>query len=358
MILANVLLDRFFKPVNMKYFGTFQDGALHHNNPAKIALWEQSFIWPEKTDPGPSDLLLSIGTGDAREDGERRGRDGRSTPGSSPAGRKTGPLSPIRDGWLVRCFEAFNWNLDGERSWREVINFTDGARRDRLFRLNLPLDHAEPRIDDAGTVEALRAQTLAAIPGDPVLRDLQDKMLAALFYLELTECEPRVQDYRCVGVIRCRAVLSERGRHGLLDRLSQRRAYFKINGRPVPLMVPSMGSPGAWTCAVRFCVDDLGDQVHVTLEGPLSRAYHISGSPRSAESLIALQGLQSPFGCKSHVGEGDAASAPIERKRRLTSVDPDHDPHRVDDPSGRVALGRTRRRTRLSQVGAQDGPRP
>lgn len=103
---SRLKIARFFKPKFLKAFGTHQDGALHHNNPAKIAIWEQRFLRPSHVRQDQPDLLLSIGTGTTIDSAS------------------LGPQSPAQKRFWTRIIDAFDWNLDSEQAWKEVINFT------------------------------------------------------------------------------------------------------------------------------------------------------------------------------------------------------------------------------------------
>lgn len=56
------LPPRLFKPVAIPGIGLglVQDGALAHNNPAKLAEWESRLIWPHHN---KVDIVVSLGTG-------------------------------------------------------------------------------------------------------------------------------------------------------------------------------------------------------------------------------------------------------------------------------------------------------
>ena len=54
----------FFKPFRTRAWPckTYIDGALYHNNPARVANHERKFLWPDVAENAP-DILLSLGTG-------------------------------------------------------------------------------------------------------------------------------------------------------------------------------------------------------------------------------------------------------------------------------------------------------
>ena len=47
-------------------------------------------------------------------------------------------------------------SIDGERSWRDLINRLDNEAKDNFFRLNIPFTGDEPRLDDVQCVDGLR----------------------------------------------------------------------------------------------------------------------------------------------------------------------------------------------------------
>ncbi|KIW00820.1 hypothetical protein, variant [Verruconis gallopava] len=272
----------FFKPQLLKHFGTFQDGALHHNNPTKIALWEQQYIWPEKTGLQP-DFVLSIGTGCAAKQDVI----------------KTGPFSPAKDRFLSRIFEAFNWNIDAERAWRDIINFTPSSFHSRYHRINLAMETEEPRIDDIATIDALKEQTEKEILGGPEISSFKENLIAAMFYFRLTEVAVDNDCYNCRGYIACRMEFSKAGRQALHRAIFDAGSYFLVNGTPVPcLKSKPVNKP--FRRSISFSVDDLDDNLYISLHRLGVSTSQLSGLPRSVRSLAEAQGLFAKFGRSDH----------------------------------------------------------
>ena len=269
----------FFKPRRLKFLGTHQDGGLHHNNPSKIARWEQKFIWPGKTQQ--PDFFLSVGTGTTVEDDSVQ-------------------KQLATKGFIPRLVEAFNWNLDGEQAWKDFINDIPPEWRSRYHRLNLPLRTEEPLLDDVSTVEILKRRTDQEVPLYPEFVLLKDHFLSSSFYFELHDIYYRDGGLHCTGFIFCRLALDKAGRMALYQRMEQSSAYFLINGKPLPAIqsIPTALPP--YKCRVVFGVTDLDAQVHITISGLTSRLCYLSGLPNSVRALTSAQGLSAAFGRADH----------------------------------------------------------
>jgi hypothetical protein len=263
----------------LKQFGKHQDGALHHNNPAKIALWESKYIWPEKNICGHPDLLLSIGSGIAR-------------------GFDKNQRSP---GLFKRVMDAFNRNMCGAQAWKELINFISPAFQNRYHRLDPLLDsNEEPSIDDISQMHILQAGTEEFLQDDQWLRPFMDNWIASLFYFEIQRIQANGDHYICFGVIQCREHLPAQGLQSLYRRLIDTKAYFLIDGTPVPCVkqkvqiIPRVVSP--FRCVVKVIVQDLDQSLSICLGGITEERWPISGMPMSIYENTSVLGWNAPFG--------------------------------------------------------------
>jgi hypothetical protein len=150
----------------LKYFGPHQDGALHHNNPSNIALWELPFLWPNRGEEGQPDYILSLGTGMST----------RKLSGSSH--------------FLSSVSNAFDWHLDSDRAWKHIINSTPPKYRHKYHRLNLSLEIKEPQIDDTSMIDHLEHETLSMLndsSGSSDYNTFKDYLLSSIFYFEILD---------------------------------------------------------------------------------------------------------------------------------------------------------------------------
>ena len=122
--------------------GKFQDGALRHNNPISIALWECDRIWPRET---PKDVVLSLGTG-------------RTAIVTTP--QAVSPDHTVNSKFIPRLCRSFLTGLDGEMAWRQLLNHVGRDDEKRYFRLNVDLAGPEPRLDDLRAMEQLSREVV------------------------------------------------------------------------------------------------------------------------------------------------------------------------------------------------------
>jgi hypothetical protein len=274
----------------LKYFGTHQDGALHHNNPGKIALWERKYIWPDKAESQP-DFVLSIGTGLAVKRDITR----------------LGPFSPAMDSCFSRIRDAFSWNIDAEQAWKDIMNFTPAKYHDRYHRVNLPMDTDEPSIDDIAIIDALQEQTRTTVLDGPELISFKENLIASMFYFRPTSVTPEEDGYVCTGVIVCRLDLSKAGRQALHRALFDAGSYFLINGSPIPCF-KSKPVNKPFRRQIKFAIDDLDDSLYISLHRQGKTQWQISGLPQSVRKLADAQGLFAQFGRSDHRTATDRTS--------------------------------------------------
>lgn len=111
------------------------------NHPVDAGLWEIGVIWPSTRRP---DLVLSVGTGfiDAPD---------------SPVVRFLQGI--LTDGMIPRLFRSFmsSPSADSESSWEMYMNRLSNEEQADFFRMNLPMDGKEVKLDDVGQFPRLQS---------------------------------------------------------------------------------------------------------------------------------------------------------------------------------------------------------
>jgi hypothetical protein len=284
----------------LKLFGPQQDGALHHHNPAKIALWEQRFIWGCESQQERPDCLLSIGTGTKVEN------------------FKENLISPAKERSHTRVIAALNWNLDAEQAWKDVENFASDELRPRLHRINLPLDKDEPNIDDIAMIDFLASETESFAANNSKVQSCMDSLLASAFYFRLTRVCEQAEGYSCAGYILCRLHLSRTSRLALYQKMLDKSAYFLVEGRPIRCLTSMPQNASRFKRQVKFTVSDLDDRLFISLNGITTKPWYISGLPCSVRDLVEAQGLFASFGRLDHWCEQEESV--VSRKRCIDVV--------------------------------------
>ncbi|KAK0836741.1 hypothetical protein LTS02_018082, partial [Friedmanniomyces endolithicus] len=179
-----------FSPLSLPDLGTFQDGALRHNNPVNIALWEASRIWARYTQ---KDVVLSLGTG---------------TGPDAVSPQRTSTRPSFRDGFIPRLCRSFLTGLDGEMTWRHLLNHLEKDAEHRYFRLNVIFADHEPRLDDITAMEKLSSDVISN-KDDQQLTEVKFALLASSFFFELK----RAPKYDSSGFYICQGEIRVRGDH-------------------------------------------------------------------------------------------------------------------------------------------------
>ncbi|PPJ60731.1 hypothetical protein CBER1_11369 [Cercospora berteroae] len=289
----------YFKAVNLRNLGVFQDGGLHHNNPLSMALWEVRHLWPRRALP---DLALSIGTG------------------VNESVFSVGPHSPVRKRSLFRIFDSFMESMDGEKSWKEFYNGLDEKDQSRFHRLNLPMPRGQPPLDDVAAMTSLESQATAHIQDTDRTQHVIDSLLASSFYLEFDELPLWEQTgYRCSGHIGCRLPMTAQGRKALSTRLVATSSFFVINGQPIACIERVTRAQPSFKRKVEFTVQSLETPVGITLRGITSKPTTISGMPTTAAALISAQSLNAIFG-RADCAREEKPLPVIPGKRKRTTV--------------------------------------
>lgn len=126
-----------FKKTKISDIGTFQDGALKHNNPSILALWESRKLWPSVAQP---DVFVLLGTGTS----------------NYPRSKAPKFRHIYRDGFIPRLLRSFSSLLDGQRTWQDLINSLNERFFEDFFRLNIVLAGKEHVLDDVSSMDSLR----------------------------------------------------------------------------------------------------------------------------------------------------------------------------------------------------------
>ncbi|KAK3670766.1 hypothetical protein LTR78_009338 [Recurvomyces mirabilis] len=176
-----------FAPYELNGIGTFQDGALRHNNPINIALWESNRIWPRTS----TDAVLSLGTGTAAAT---------PSPHTIP-GRRT-----LEEKFIPRLCRSFLTSLDGELTWRSLLCSLGKEALDRFFRLNIEFRGYEPRLDDVSAIDEL-SRSVNAAKDDKQLNAVKLALLATSFFFELR----RAPKFDSSGFYICQGEICVRG---------------------------------------------------------------------------------------------------------------------------------------------------
>jgi len=269
--------------------GSFQDGALRHNNPVNIALWEGDRVWSSNT---PRDVVLSLGTGTGSIP---------TTPHTSSP-RTATPQWSFSSGFIPRLCRSFLTSLDGEMTWRELLHHFERDSQDRFFRLNVSLIGPEPRLDDVKAMERLSA-AVGSCKNDPKIVEIKMALLASCFFLELKQAP--IFDasgfFVCQGEIRVR-----------IDHTKVFMALRQMSVSPIEFFKDqtSLGKsdpstdvcPGCYRFRKKICffVRHPTETVAMTIRmGEHQR--NLSGFPQTMNWFASAQNLSCPFYSQSSI---------------------------------------------------------
>jgi hypothetical protein len=260
--------------------GTLQDAGLLENDPELWARSEVAALFPHLDEP---DFVVSLGTGEPAAS---------SYDVSTEDCRKRGMFHRALD--LV-------WELSRGRVVRRVSSMAD---RSASYRLNLEFDGPEPGLDDTSSIPGLmsKVQTDAAVLC-PKIDAIARHMVASLFYFELLDYSPCIGDsdmYVLTGQIMCSIRRSDPALEALLVRLTSGGGRFAFNRAPITgaaTRASFLGADGNFQVRVDATTHNM---LAITLELDGMEACHIGGSPFSVEKLVAVQGLDAPFGRPDH----------------------------------------------------------
>lgn len=156
---------------------TYIDGAIHHNNPCRVADLERKALWPEIEAP---DVFLSVGTGSSisleRQTSER--------------------MSAAKKGIVSHGMNLLNilkknmeTALDCERIWDDffasVATSLQHGTTSRYHRINPRLEGEIPALDEKDKMGQVRRAARAALLKDHAIERIARQLLASTFYFQL-----------------------------------------------------------------------------------------------------------------------------------------------------------------------------
>ena len=195
--------------------------------------------------------------------------------------------------------------------------------REDYFRLNLPLQDFEPRLDDVEHIDALRQRTESYIEVPSVLAQcerISHALWASSFFFELEE-RPKFSNgvFTCHGYILCRRPYGQR----LVTQIRQTfpSAEFIVNADRVLGRVgvdDTCERCGHFIKRVSFDMRHLNEAfvIHLVLNKDTSRK--ISGFPHSLSWFIEQQNLDPFVGRDSTVKSGRCLCKSTSKKRRVS----------------------------------------
>lgn len=111
----------------------------------------------------------------------------------------------LRDEFIPRLYRSFLSSLDGESTWRELMNRLDKRSRGDYFRLNISFPGQEPAIDDIDCMNGLWTSVHLRPRIFQDSKSIVSALLASTFFFELITIplfDSRM--FHCQGIIRCR----------------------------------------------------------------------------------------------------------------------------------------------------------
>lgn len=157
---------------------TYIDGAIHHNNPCRVADSERKALWPDIDAP---DVFLSVGTGSSisleRQTSER--------------------MSAAKKGIVSHGMTLFNilkknmeTALNCDRIWEDYFasvatKLQPGTTTSRYHRINPRLEGEVPALDEKDKMGQVRRSARAALLKDHAVERIARQLLASTFYFQL-----------------------------------------------------------------------------------------------------------------------------------------------------------------------------
>jgi predicted acylesterase/phospholipase RssA len=199
---ATAAAPRIFKPYDHIPSGnSFQDGALYHNNPIEIAMRERRLIWPENSDHQP-DIVISIGTSFSTKPPSKRAT-------LLITNARWGVISHVKQLAKIAIDHVLS-TLDAERTWAKWVedNAYSPRTQGRYIRLNVPLEHDPPKLDDVDAMPGIKNTASHHCSTKRLeYKAVADRLLATSFYFERSSAPPsRSADekWTIAGTIICR----------------------------------------------------------------------------------------------------------------------------------------------------------
>ncbi|KAF1847324.1 uncharacterized protein K460DRAFT_278260 [Cucurbitaria berberidis CBS 394.84] len=200
----------YFKPfVNSRTKEAFLDGAIHYNNPVRIANYESMLLWPTAEGRHP-DILLSIGTAFNEPRPEDKKNNATHKPYSEPRA------------WYTIFKRHVKNFLDAELTWNtflnDVMSTSSPIAAQRYVRLNPKLAISVPKMDDvksSGTLQTQVKNELNTTEMQVLVEKVAHRLISSSFYFDKTGTAKEYLGSMAIeGTIKCRfATESENLRH-------------------------------------------------------------------------------------------------------------------------------------------------
>ncbi|KAK5093232.1 hypothetical protein LTR70_004875 [Exophiala xenobiotica] len=275
---ATAAAPGYFRPA-VTSFGAFQDGCMVHNNPVNIALWESRVLWPTITKP---DVVLSLGT---------------CTREVTPSPIVGTPKLSIRDAFPFRIARTFWTSMDGQATWRDLMNRLDPEAQKDFFRLSIEYPGQEPAMDDHSAMDGLASAVRLHAVGVMERAEVLMALLVSSLFFELSSL-PVVVGGRisCEGFIRCRTPSALRALlrlypHGLEVFHGNTSLAYWVDARDI------CGTCNRYSKRITFTASSLEEIVEIGVRWDgLARSRFLSGMPQKLSWFVHMQGLHDVFG--------------------------------------------------------------
>ncbi|KAI9691461.1 MAG: hypothetical protein M1822_007532 [Bathelium mastoideum] len=343
----------FFKPfhVNRGYtWRTYLDGALYHNNPARVANHERKFLWPDVAG-NPPDILLSLGTGKYGRQLEEQLAELDPLPGKQQPPRssnpdmaakskkkhKRGKTSIIVAKLFSVLVNRIDNILDTELEWKRFCNDMSGTKQgqeqeSRFVRVNLDLWREPPKMDEKHKLAQLQDVGTRLLKTDKyrsLIERIAHMLVASTFYFSKKRFwyNEHSGTWTCTGRIVCRfeGKLSEScnnmralGDYLRHQQISGYQPFFTVKDdvddpdrNQIPITESMIGGM-ANRAEFRF-----NDPINIDVPSQLSSTtiylrmrgihseqtsyYPISGFPRSLIAEDMINGLSLPLSARQHL---------------------------------------------------------
>ncbi|KAI1264025.1 hypothetical protein F5Y18DRAFT_418041 [Xylariaceae sp. FL1019] len=278
----------------------FMDGAILHNNPIEVAVAEARNVMASSNLSLTPDIILSLGTGlqkDYKYDDEHHPKISGLV---DNVPHVYGKVAYVKMVFTMLHYQV-KLNTDAEdrwKKWRESI--VDERMLSRVFRINVDLGRAPPRLDAVDQVTSLRDEVTGWISNNESekqrVREIACRLVASSFYYERTGNAHKTEDslLQLRGVIRCRLPeeshdMRSLGRF-LRSNTSTTPTFIAVRGDgdderfPVPIedMIVSGRFPGV-PVIITAPLEETVTQLAIQLTGFVMKhnMFYISGFPRS-----------------------------------------------------------------------------
>ncbi|KAI0810076.1 acyl transferase/acyl hydrolase/lysophospholipase [Xylaria sp. FL0064] len=286
----------FFSPKYIPELGTFQDGGVLRNNPTIVGL----SVFSALTKDARPDLIINLGTGSEPE----------------PEAWNERRMRFWHDGWLARLARAYMSLMQGRSTWNDAACLVKReSRHIGHYRLDIALE-GEIRLDDVSSMPLLRSVVLQDTTLEETIKEIAQRLFAALFYFELTALPTPVDSrFRIEGQILC----TRKAGDSALPQISQRlgSSTLLIDKKATTFQVKYDVYGNIIVPLVFFADQSFSLEVK---QGSLSSSFPLSGSPYNNSALVSRGGLAASFGTRSHKRRRAAdceSHGRLSRRRRL-----------------------------------------